>query len=142
MNTRIVGTALFGLALYAGVAYAEDMATGRTPFAEQKWSETGFGPWASPVSGDLSKGPHVTLIKFAPGMKTPVHVHTNSYTAVVVSGNWKHFEPGKPETETVLTAGAKWFVNGGAEHISECVGPEDCISVVYQDKTFDYLPKK
>jgi quercetin dioxygenase-like cupin family protein len=141
-HVKIATLALATLTIASTLSIAGEAGTTRTTADAIKWLETGFGPWASPVSGDFSKGKHITMIKFAPGMKTPVHIHTNSYVGVVISGSMKHYEVGHPETETVLGAGAHWSVNGGAEHISECVGPEDCISAVYQDEPFDYLPKK
>jgi beta-alanine degradation protein BauB len=126
----------------SSLASADTHSTSRTLAKDVKWFETGFGPWAAAVEGDLSKGGHMTMVKFAPGMKTPVHIHSADYSAVVIQGHWKHYEVGKPETETVLGPGSFWYVKGDAEHISECVGPEECISVVTQDAAFDYKPKQ
>jgi beta-alanine degradation protein BauB len=139
-TTKTIAGALVLLGAIAGIAGADEAATGRTEAKDVKWFETGFGPMAAAVYGDLSKGQHLTMVKFAPGMKTPVHIHSADYIAVVVQGQWKHFEPGKPETETVLGPGSHWFIKGDAKHISECVGPEECISVVMQEKPFDYKP--
>jgi quercetin dioxygenase-like cupin family protein len=133
---------LIAIAAISSLSWADNAGTKRTTADAITWMETGFGPWAAPVSGDFSKGKHITMIKFSPGMKTPVHIHTNSYVGVMISGTTKHYEVGKPETETVLGAGSHWSVHGGVEHISECIGTVDCISVVYQDEPFDYLPNK
>jgi quercetin dioxygenase-like cupin family protein len=131
--------ALVGAAL-SGAALATEPGTTRTPVGDIKWLDTGFGPQASPVVGDFTKGKHVSLIKFKAGFKTPLHTHSHDYVGIVVTGKARHFEPGKPETETVLTPGSTWSVKGNVPHISECLDGEDCIFALSQDAAFDIHP--
>jgi quercetin dioxygenase-like cupin family protein len=110
--------------------------------SEINWGKTPFGPLASPVYGDFSKGNHITLLKSPAGMKTPVHTHTHDYIGVVISGVTRHYLPGKPSTMTKLPAGSHWSMPANIEHISECLPGGECIMVLYQDESFDFLPVK
>ena len=89
----------------------------RVAISEINWGKTPFGPLASPVYGDFSKGKHITLIKFPAGTKTPVHTHTHDYIGVVISGVTRHYLPGKPSTMTKLPAGSHWSIPANIEHI-------------------------
>ena len=123
-------------------AMADGAGTSRTAVGDIKWGKTPFGPDAAAVSGDFTKGKHISLIRFPAGMKTPLHTHTYDYVGIVITGKARHYEPGKPETETVLEPGSHWFIKGGVPHISECLAGQDCIFALYQDDAFDFLPAK
>jgi hypothetical protein len=133
MATSII--AIMGTAVLAAEATTTHMTAGAI-----QWLETPYGPQVAPVSGDFTKGKHVMLIKLKSGFKSPLHTHTASYTGIDVTGRSRHFEPGKPETETVMEPGAHWTVAGGVPHISECLAGEDCILAIYQDEAFDLIP--
>lgn len=119
---------------------AADDTSQRTPSDALPWIETPFGPLASPVSGDFSKGQHITFIKFPAGMQTPVHTHSHDYVGIVISGVTRHFIPGKPETEVDLPAGSHWSIPAGLPHISECRPGAECVMALYQDESFDFHP--
>ena len=140
---NLVKTVFCGAALMvasAAFAQAEEPGTSRTPAADVKWMDTGFGPQAAPISGDFTKGKHLSFIRFKAGFKTPLHTHSHDYVGIVVVGQARHFEPGKPETETVLGPGSYWSVKGNVPHISECLPGEDCIFALSQDDSFDIKP--
>ena len=144
MNTlyKTIGCLALLASVSATAVRADTSGTSRTAVADIKWLDTGFGPQAAPVSGDFTKGKHISLIKFKAGLKTPLHTHSHDYVGIVVSGKAKHYEPGKPETETVLGPGSFWAIKGTVPHISECLAGEDCIFALYQDDAFDFLPVK
>ena len=119
-----------------------DPQSSRTAVQNLQWGKTPFGPDASVVYGDFSKGKHITLIKFPAGMKTPIHTHSHDYIGVVISGVTRHYLPGKPETKTTLAAGSHWNIPGKVQHISECLPGAECVMALYQDKNFDFLPSK
>ena len=119
-----------------------DPQSSRTAVDKLQWGETPFGPHASVVYGDFSKGKHITLIKFSAGMKTPIHTHSHDYIGIVIAGVTRHYLPGKPETKTTLAAGSHWSIPGNVQHISECLPGAECVMALYQDKNFDFLPSK
>ena len=116
--------------------------TRQVPAVDVKWTAIPINAEISPIMGDPTKGQHFTYVKFKAGVKTPKHTHSHFYYGVVLAGNMKHFEPGKPETEKVLSIGSNWAVEGGVEHVTECLPGFDCISVIYQDEAFDFHPVK
>ena len=123
-------------------ALADGAQTTRTPIGERVWRTLPNGREVSPVSGDMTTGAHITFIRFAPEMKTIPHTHSHDYVGIVVNGTARHYEPGKPETETVLPAGSHWAVPGNVVHISECLPGSACIFAIYQQAAFDLKPAK
>ena len=113
-----------------------------TSTLDLKWAKTPFGPDASPVYGDFSKGEHISYIKFAAGMKTPVHTHSSDYVGIVISGNTRHWIPGKPKTKKLLPVGSHWSIPANKKHISECLPGVECIMAIIQKGKFDFIPKK
>lgn len=138
---RRTGLGLGALAVMWGhAALAAEIAdtSTRTPAGQLQWVDIG-GPQAAKVSGDFTAGRHVMLVKFAAGMKTPLHIHSHDYVGIVVSGVARHYVPGKPETEVDLPAGSHWFIPANLPHISECLPGAECIFGLYQDDAFDFI---
>lgn len=119
-----------------------DPQSSRVAVENLQWNKTPFGPEASVVSGDFSKGGHITFIRFPAGMKTPIHTHSHDYIGIVISGVTRHYLPGKPETKTRLAAGSHWNIPANVQHISECLPGTECVMAIYQDNNFDFLPSK
>ncbi|MFK7992764.1 MAG: hypothetical protein AB8B87_01410 [Granulosicoccus sp.] len=128
--------------LSVSVLADENRPASHTAATELLWVDSGFGPQVSPVFGQLSKGGHVTFVKFAAGMTTPLHKHTHDYTGVVITGISMHWEPGRPETKKQLSAGAHWFMPANVEHVSECLPGVECIMALYQNDFMDFIPAK
>jgi len=120
---------------------AEKQAT-RAPVGEINWIKTPGGVGVFVAFGDPLKGPHLTLFKYAPGQKSPLHTHSADYTGVIVAGIGRHYLPGKPETQTDLAAGSTWFMPADVEHISECLPGAECIFAIYQQAPSDYKEVK
>ncbi len=115
----------------------------RTPALAIEWADNpGLGVQLFGAFGDSSKGPHLTLVKFKPGQKTPVHTHTSDYTGVIVAGTGRHHLPGKPDTQTDLPVGSVWFMPANVEHISECMAGDACVFAIYQQGKFDFIAAK
>ena len=101
------------------------------------WVTLPNGRQISPVYGNMKTGHHVTFIKFTPGLRTQPHIHSNDYVGVVVKGEMRQYEQGKPETELLLRSGSIWSIPGNIAHISECSSKEECIFIIHQDHFFD-----
>ncbi len=145
MNTKPFAFAVCiaaSLALFGQSVAAAGDKSKRTAAGKLQWVKTPFGPMASPVFGDFTKGTHVTYVKFPSGMKTPVHTHSHDYVGVVISGTTRHYIPGNPATKTLLRAGSHWFMPGKQPHISECVEGTECVIALYQSANFDFKPVK
>lgn len=139
-------TALFCGACVAGpstIASAGSQSAKRvthTPVSELKWKKLPNGRQLSPVAGDIKKGPHTTYVKFAPGMKTAPHTHSNDYYGIVVIGTARHFEPGKEDSKVILPAGSHWAVPANVVHVSECLPGSECVFAISQKSFFNIKP--
>lgn len=124
---------------YDGESIQSSKAPSNTPTSDLKWFETPIGPMASPVSGDFTKGAHVTYLKFPAGAKTPLHSHSADYVGIVISGNTRHTVKGLSESERILPPGSHWSMPANAEHVSECVAGAECIVALIQGEKFDFV---
>ncbi len=126
------------IAASSGLALAgEAPMTTRTTVDELNWTEVSKGRMVSSVHGDMKTGKHITFIKFAPGMKTAPHTHSNDYVGIVVKGVMRHYQQGFPETETELPAGSHYTIPAEVVHISECLPGSECVFAIYQEAAFD-----
>jgi beta-alanine degradation protein BauB len=113
-----------------------------TPATELKYGPTGISDGvhgelqAAPAYGDLSQGPHGTFIKMPAGFVSPVHIHTDDYWAVVLSGVMVNGKPGS--TDISLPPGSYFFQKGGERHVTKCTSKEGCVFFVNQSGKFDY----
>ncbi len=119
--------------------FANDAKTVQTHIDTMQWYPTPFGPTVSPVSGDLANGAHITIVRFEPGMKSDVHVHSRDYTGVVIQGTGQHYEEDRPETKIDLPPGSHWVVPANVPHVSTCTSEIACMFVLYQDDAFDFI---
>ncbi len=147
LNVHKQRPALLVIALCAYVVTSSGLAMAgearmstRASVSELSWTEVSKGRSVSPVYGDMKAGKHITFIRFAPGMRTVPHTHSNDYVGIVVKGTARHYQPGFPETETVLPAGSHWTIPGEVVHISECLPGSECVFAIYQEAPFDRKP--
>jgi len=137
LTAALAGTAL-------GAAAAPD---GRpsisTPVTALQYSPTGVSDGvhgelkAAPAYGDLGHGPHGTFIRMPAGFVSHVHIHTEDYWGVVISGVAVNGVPGS--TDIALPVGSYWFQKGGERHVTKCISPNECLFFISQQGKFDYL---
>lgn len=92
------------------------------------------------LAGNPQKGASSILLKLKPGTP-PVHSHSASYQAVVISGVAKHWVDGREAAAKPLKAGSYWNQPGTELHGDSCVGPEDCLVYIQMTGAFDFKPK-
>lgn len=143
LKTILTAALLTGLFASAGITHADSNNKTMTHFATQDltWQKTPFGPEAWSVDGDFSKGSHITYIKFNAGDITPLHVHSDDYVGIVVTGTTRHYIPGDKKTYKILPPGSYWSMPAKVEHVSECLAGVECVMAVIQKKAFDFIPR-
>jgi len=114
----------------------------RTATSDLTWKKLPNGRQIYQVYGDMKKGHHITFVKFAPGMKTPPHMHSRDYVGIVVKGTARHFQPGKENTKTPLPAGSTWAMPANVVHISECISEIECVFSIHQNGAYDLKTAK
>lgn len=111
------------------------------PAAQLDWATTEEGVGFAPLVGDRFVEPYMAMVRLPAGLVSPSHVKTSNMFGVVVSGTMTHFAVGaEPATEVRLTMGSFYKIPAGLAHISKCISETDCITFLYQDGKFDFLP--
>lgn len=109
------------------------------PVTEIKFFDTGVGPLKAAVGyGDLSKGAHGTFVKLPAGFVSPVHIHTEDYSGVVISGVVANAETAEMK-DVPLAPGSYWFQKGKVPHVTKCLSANECVVFITQPGKFDYV---
>lgn len=126
-------------ALYGSPSPAAANESVHIPVETLKWFATGIGPLQAAVAyGDMSKGAHGTFLKMPKGFVSPVHLHSNEYHGVVVSGTIVNSEIGQPDI--TMHAGSYWYQVGNVRHVTKCVSSSGCTVFLSQPDKFDFIP--
>jgi hypothetical protein len=145
-RTAGMSAALFAalsLTALGAQAAPEAKASLNTPVTALQYGPTGVSDGvhgellAAPAYGDLGHGPHGTFIRMPPGFVSPVHIHTEDYWGVVISGVAVNGLPAS--VDVALPAGSYWFQKGGERHVTKCISPNECLFFISQQGKFDYV---
>ena len=136
----IVG--IVSAAIVAASAFAGDETKIVNSSAEQlDWETTDEGVGFAPLMGDRFVESYMAMVRLPAGLVSPAHVKTSNMFGVVVSGTMTHIAVGEELPKEVLLAeGSFYKIPAGLGHISKCVSEVDCITFLYQDGKFDFLP--
>ncbi len=99
-----------------------------------------ISPFASfsTIWGDRDTGSHGTLGKFIANSESPLHIHNQTYYAVVIQGQMTNpFD--SEENPTILNPGDYWYVPAGAEHTTACISDEECLFYFHSGGAFDFI---
>jgi len=96
INT-LAGATLATMAVTAIGGDSTDTETRYTGATELQWGASGFGPTVSAVNGDLSKGGHVSYVKFTAGMTTHIGLclptwHMLVSACLAANALWRSFK--------------------------------------------------
>jgi len=131
--------ALFALA-QPGTAGTDDAITS-IPVAQLAWAGTEEGVAFASLVGDRFVEPYMAMVHLPAGLVSPPHVKTANMFGVVISGTMTHIAAGEdPSSGILLPEGSFYKVPAGLAHVSRCVSQTDCITFLYQDGEFDFLP--
>ena len=101
------------------------------------------GPKIGTVSGDRSKGAHISFVKFPPGMVAPLHTHTNEAEGVVVAGVMSHWEEGESQTSAKKLPPGSYFKEPAMiKHYTACAAGAECVAAIIQHGKWDGNPVK
>jgi uncharacterized RmlC-like cupin family protein len=120
---------------------AQDAAIANFPAASLRWETTKEGVGFAPLIGDRFADPYMAMVRLPAGLVSPSHVKSANMFGVVLSGTISHIAVGADaSTEVLLPKGSFYKIPAGIGHVSKCLSAEDCITFVYQDGKFDFLP--
>ncbi len=125
-------------ALIATPALADPTIT-LTPTDAFAWETTPEGVAFAPLSGDRWSEAYFAMVKLPAGTVSPPHVKTFTMYGVMIEGEMTHAAIGS-EVTTRVGPGGYYEVPAGLPHISSCVSDTPCITMLYQDGAFDFVP--
>ncbi len=93
------------------------------------------------LQGDRFEGEYMAMVRLPAGLVSPPHVKSANMYGIIVSGAMTHLPVGaNPSEGIVLKTGAFYEVPKGVPHVSRCVSDVECVTFLYQDGKFDFLP--
>lgn len=145
MSYRIIrfGAVLIATTVLGGTAVPAGEATAivNTPVSDMQWETTEEGVGFAALDGNRFAEPYMAMVRLPAGLVSPAHVKSSSMFGVVVSGTITHVAvDADPSTERPLPEGSFYKVPAGLAHVSKCVSETDCVTFLYQDGKFDFLP--
>lgn len=140
MRKALVTTTALALTAVTLPAVAQDRIT-VTPAAALEWSSTPEAVAFAPLVGDRFSGAYMAMVRLPAGTVSPAHVKTAEMFGVVVSGSMSHVAEGDDPAHAIsLSAGSFYRIPAGVPHVSRCLSADDCVTFLYQDGRFDFLP--
>ena len=132
---------LAALTLQVTSVFSEETAIINLPAENMAWEKTPEGVAFAGLVGDRFAEPYMAMVRLPGGLVSPPHVKTANMFGVIVSGSMVHRRVGDGSSiETVLSPGSFYKIPKDLPHVSECVSEEDCVTFLYQDGKFDFLP--
>lgn len=127
-----MAAAVAGVALCAG---AQAKAGDSIAVADLQWKEMFPGVKFAPSYGDWEKGAHGKFVRIDHGAKVPLHLHSNDYRAVLISGRMANLFEGDQRTE--VGAGDYFYMAAKRAHAHECMTEDGCFFYTYGDGLWD-----
>ncbi|CTQ54002.1 Cupin domain protein [Roseibium album] len=112
-----------------------------TTSPELKWETTPEGVAFAPLEGSRFEESYMAMVRLPAGLVSPVHVKSAAMYGLIVSGEMVHLAQAEiGGAETVLKPGDYYKIPAGSPHMSKCVSDAECVTFLYQDGPFDFLP--
>ncbi len=120
---------------------ASDASIENVPTDKMAWEVTEEGVGFAPLIGERFNEAYMAMVKLPAGLVSPAHVKTANMFGVVISGTMTHLAVGAdPSLAIALAQGAFYKVSAGIAHVSRCISDIDCVTFLYQDGKFDFVP--
>lgn len=139
MTLRTMAATCFTVCALAAAATAEPITA--MPSDALAWETTPEGVAFAPLMGDRFAEPYMAMVRLPGGLVSPAHVKSADMFGVMVSGIMTHVPAGNdPSKGTQLTTGSFYRIPAGVPHVSSCVSDQECVTFLYQDGKFDFVP--
>lgn len=113
-----------------------------TPTPSMQWETTPEGVQFAALQGDRFVEPYMAMVQLPAGLVSPAHTKTANMFGIVISGTMVHTAQttGGTAADIPLPKGSFYKIPAGLPHISKCISSQDCVTFLYQDGQFDFLP--
>jgi len=120
---------------------ADEEAMKNLPASDLPWEVTAEGVGFAPLEGKRFEEAYMAMVKLPAGLVSPAHVKSANMFGVMVSGTMTHVPVGGDASlEIPLSSGAFYKIPAGMPHVSKCISDVDCVTFLYQDGKFDFVP--
>lgn len=143
ISTRSWTLAIMALsALYAPLpSTAAEADLINYPPSQLEWQTTPEGVAFATLVGDRFEEPYMAMVRLPAGLISPAHTKSANMFGVVVSGTMTHRAVGtKAGPDIALPEGSFYKIPRDVPHISQCISKVECVTFLYQDGKFDFLP--
>lgn len=111
------------------------------PQSQFEWEVTPEGVAFAPLMGDRFNEAYMSMVKLPAGLVSPMHIKSANMYGLVVSGTITNIaKDADPASEVALPAGSYYKIPANLPHVSKCISDVDCVTFLYQDGKFDFLP--
>ena len=137
--TLIFATSSTVLAMTADAADSAKIVS--IPPTQLQWETTKEGVGFAPLQGNRFKESYMAMVRLPAGLISPAHMKSANMYGLVISGTLTNIAVGAdPASAIKLPTGSYYKIPAGLAHISNCVSSIDCVTFLYQDEKFDFLP--
>ncbi|MGH1415856.1 MAG: cupin domain-containing protein [Pelagimonas sp.] len=141
--TRLPLLTATSLALLVPIAPKANPAPNITliPASALDWAQTPEGVGFAPLRGDRTTEPYFAMVRLPAGLKSPAHTKSAAMVGLMVSGEMTHVIAGtNPADAPRIGPGGYYEIPANLPHVSSCVSQSPCVTLLYQDGAFDFLP--
>ena len=124
----------------AAPALAAETDITATPMPALTWETTPEGVAFAPLQGDRFKEDYMAMVRLPAGLISPPHIKSANMFGIVIKGVMTHAPHDMADTATPLPAGAFYKIPKDLPHVSSCISDTPCVTFLYQDGKFDFLP--
>ncbi|WP_299191860.1 DUF4437 domain-containing protein [uncultured Litoreibacter sp.] len=128
------------LTCLAAPALAADTDIITQPMPALDWATTPEGVAFAPLQGDRFTEDYMAMVRLPAGLVSPPHVKSANMFGVVIEGVMTHAPHGATTQATPLPTGAFYKIPKDLPHVSSCISDTPCVTFLYQDGKFDFLP--
>lgn len=126
------------LALSALPVLAETGITLTDPNA-LAWETTPEGVAFAALDGVRFESAYLAMVRLPAGTVSPPHIKSANMFGVMIEGHMTHSAVGAEISEPI-GPGGYYKIPAGFAHVSACVSATPCVTFLYQDGAFDFLP--
>jgi hypothetical protein len=132
---------LLAATAFPNSASATDTRITSVPARQLAWETTPEGVAFASLTGDRFTEAYMAMVRLPAGLASPPHIKSANMFGVMISGAMIHYPAGaNPAEQMRLELGSFYRIPKDLAHVSKCVSDEDCVTFLYQDGKFDFLP--
>ena len=125
--------------LLAATPVLADPAITLIPNDTLQWETTPEGVAFAALSGDRWSESYFAMVRLPAGTVSPPQIKSTTMFGVMIEGEMTHTAL-DADTSVTVGPGGYYEVPANLPHISACVSETPCVTMLYQDGAFDFIP--